>query len=132
VLCNAGLLATDQPVLTPPFDHPALRLQPDGTFARADRPGDVGLLFRPLVTEVSRWDRLKGFRPLLEGFRALKKRLGKRTYPPRQRRRLEIVRLVLAGPDPASIQDDPEARETLADLSAAFRSLQPRCVRTRR
>ena len=125
VLCNAGLVAANHPVLTEPFPKPALRLQPDGTFAPADRPADVGLLFRPMVTEVSRWDRLKGFGPLLEGFRRLKRRLRKREYPPRQRRRLEIVRLVLAGPEPGSVQDDPEARQTLAGLGAAFRDLEP-------
>lgn len=125
VLCNSGLVASNHQVLTEPFAHPALRLQADGTFSPADRPVDIGLLFRPVVTEVSRWDRLKGFRPLLEGFRRLKRRLREKDHPPRHRRRLEIVRLVLAGPDPASIQDDPEARETLADLSAAFRSLEP-------
>jgi trehalose synthase len=125
VLCNSGLMSSGHPVLTPPFDRPALRLQPDGSFAPADQPKDVGLLFRPLVTQVSRWDRLKGFRPLLDGFLAMKRRLGERAYPPRHRRRLEIVRLVLAGPDPASIKDDPEARETLAELSAAFRALEP-------
>lgn len=125
VLCNAGLVVANHPVLTEPFPHPALRLQANGTFAPADQPGDIGLLFRPLVTEVSRWDRLKGFGPLLEGFRRLKRRLGKKDYPPRHRRRLEIVRLVLAGPDPTSVQDDPEAQKTLADLGATFRSLEP-------
>ena len=33
---------------------------------------------------------------------------------------------MLAGPDPASIQDDPGARETVRDLSDAFRALDPR------
>jgi trehalose synthase len=35
------------------------------------------------------------------------------------------VRLVLAGPDPAAIQDDPEAREVLDELRAAYRALPP-------
>jgi trehalose synthase len=125
VLCNSSLVTTGHPVLTAPFDHPALRLQSDGSFTPAGHPSDVGLLFRPIVTEVSRWDRLKGFRPLLEGFRVLKRRLSEPNLPPRHRRRLEIVRLVLAGPDPASIQDDPEARETLAELSDLYRGLDP-------
>jgi trehalose synthase len=125
ILCNSALVRSDHPVLTPPFQHPALRLQPDGSFAPADRREDVGLLFRPVVTQISRWDRLKGFRPLLDGFRTLKRRASDPSRPPRHRRRLEIVRLVLAGPDPSSIQDDPGARETLRDLSDAFRALEP-------
>jgi len=125
VLCNAALVRADHPVLTLPFEHPALRLRPDGTFSAADRPADIGLLFRPVVAQISRWDRLKGFRPLLDGFRALKRRGKDGDRPPRHRRRLEIVRLVLAGPDPTSIQDDPEARETVAELSDAFLALDP-------
>lgn len=125
ILCNAALMTPSHPVLTPPFSQPARRLRGDGTFTPADRPADVGLLFRPVVTQVSRWDRLKGFRPLLEGFRALKRRPPRSSHPPRHRHRLEIVRLVLAGPDPAAIQDDPEARETLAELTAVYRELAP-------
>jgi trehalose synthase len=126
ILCNSGLVAHGHPVLTPPFADPALRLRPDGTFAPADRPADVGLLFRPVVTQVSRWDRLKGFRQLLDGFLALKRRVDDGAQPPRHRRRLEIVRLVLAGPDPTGIQDDPEARDVLAELVAAYVDLEPR------
>lgn len=33
------------------------------------------------------------------------------------------MRLVLAGPDPASVQDDPEGREVLEDLSRAYLDL---------
>jgi trehalose synthase len=78
------------------------------------------------VAQVSRWDRLKGFRPLLEAFVRLKQRLTSGApLDPRQRRRLEIVRLVLAGPDPDSIQDDPEASEELHRLRAAYRVLAP-------
>lgn len=80
-----------------------------------------------MVLQVSRWDRLKGWAPLLEGFARLKARQGSRaaSSDPRHARRMEIVRLVLAGPDPASIQDDPEAREVLAELTAAYRALAP-------
>jgi trehalose synthase len=44
---------------------------------------------------------------------------------PHHRRRLEIVRLLLVGPDPSSIQDDPEAQEVLADLVDTYRGLDP-------
>src|SRR5205823_11784630 len=71
VLCNAALMTPAHPVLTPPFAQTALRLQPNGSFAAE---GDVGLLFRPVIAQISRWDRLKGFLPLLEGFLRLKRR----------------------------------------------------------
>jgi trehalose synthase len=129
ILCNSGLTKTDAPILTSPFPACAQRLHPDGTFGPATRPDKIGLLFRPVVTQVSRWDRLKGFRPLMEGFVRYK------LCPPSSRnnlhahhnRRREIVRLVLAGPDPASIQDDPEAQEVLAKLCDYYRSLPANC-----
>jgi len=74
---------------------------------------------------VSRWDRLKGFAELLAGFRALKRRLRTVTGPERQRKRLEIVRLIFAGPDPGTVEDDPEAQETLAQICADYRALSP-------
>ncbi len=66
ILCNAGLKSENHPVLTPPFTHQARRLQPDGSFGPAVDPEEIGLLYRPIVMQVSRWDRLKGLRPLLE------------------------------------------------------------------
>ena len=125
ILCNGGLKQERHPVVTPPFSSRAHRLQPDGSFAPATDMEEVGLLYRPLVSQVSRWDRLKGFQPLLEGFVRLKQSLQdpKRNRSARHRRQLELARLVLAGPDPASVQDDPEGKEVLADLCAAYRSV---------
>src|ERR1700756_582539 len=122
ILCNAGLVKEQAPVLTSPFLQQAQRLQSDGHFGPATVPDDIGFLFRPIVAEISRWDRLKGFGPLMEGFVRLKQKLQKPTtfLDPRQRRRLEIVRLVLAGPDPNSIQDDPEGRKELETLCSAY------------
>jgi trehalose synthase len=85
-----------------------------------------GLLTRPIVTQISRWDRLKGFLPLMQAFARLKL-----SRPPRPAdagtpgRRLELARLVLAGPDADAVQDDPEAVEVLAELRAAYVSLPP-------
>lgn len=131
ILCNAGLKCERYPVLTPPFPHRAQRLQPDGTFGAAMEPEEIGLLYRPIVTQVSRWDRLKGLRPLLEGFVRLKEWThdATRDWSPRRRRRVEIGRLVLAGPDPASIQDDPEGQGVLESLSAIYRGLPPEIQR---
>jgi trehalose synthase len=126
ILCNAGLMKSPHPVLTPDWEHRVLRLHPDGRFLPTHDGDGVGLMFRPVVTQVSRWDRLKGWMPLLEGFLRLKRRYrGKKGASGRRRHRIEIARLVLAGPDPSAIQDDPEGREVLAALCRSFRGLKP-------
>lgn len=128
VLAASCLLPQAHPQISEPFSQPAHRLQPDGTFAPALEPEDLGLLYRPIVTQVSRFDRLKGFLPLLRGFarlRALGAEHGHR-LPERDRKRLEIVRLVLAGPDPRGVRDDPEGEEVLEELCSAWRELSPR------
>ena len=131
VLSNAGLVGTAHPVVTPPFATPALRLQPNGAFAPALHSEDLGLLFRPVVTQVSRWDRLKGWAPLLEAFVHLKReRFSKRDgLSDRDRRRLDLVRLVLAGPDPDSIQDDPEGLEVFQKICGLWLDLDPELQR---
>jgi len=131
ILCNSGLAEPESPVLTSPFPANAQRLQPDGTFGPANQPDEIGLLYRPVVTQVSRWDRLKGFRPLMEGFLRSKQcpNSSQNHAHARHGRRREIVRLVLAGPDPSSIQDDPEAQEVLQDLCGFYRNLPPDCQR---
>ena len=125
ILCNAGLAKEHAPVLTPAFPQPAQRLQPDGSFGSALLPDEIGFLYRPIVAQVSRWDRLKGFGPLLSGFVRLKQTLREPGHrlPARERRRLEITRLILAGPDPNSVQDDPEACEVLDELRRTYRGL---------
>jgi trehalose synthase len=126
-LCNAGLKLEGHQVLTPPFTKLAQRLRPDGSFANATDWHEIGLLYSPIVTQVSRWDRLKGFPNVLNGFIKLKKCLGNphAIQDERHRRCLEIVRLALAGPDPASIQDDPEGQEVLQELVERYQTLAP-------
>lgn len=126
ILANSRMVRSPGPVLNSGFVDVARRLQHDGTFAPADRPDDIGLLQRPIVTQISRWDRLKGFAPLLRAFARLKR--GAISTPAegtRHHRRLEIVRLVLAGPDPESVQDDPEAVDVLEELKALYGELEP-------
>jgi trehalose synthase len=122
ILCSAGLLTPVHPVLTPPFAAHAMRLASDGSFVPALGPTEIGLPFRPIVTQVSRWDRLKGFLPLLRAFVRFKQRLSGQD---RRRRRIEIVRLVLAGPEPAKVSDDPEGADVLVEMAAVYRELSP-------
>jgi trehalose synthase len=127
ILSSARLDEFHHPVVMPQFLETAKRLGPDGEFSDVSRSGGIGLLFRPVVTQVSRWDRLKGWKPLMEAFVRMKGFLasGSCEMSPHHRRRLEIVRLLLVGPDPSSIQDDPEAQEVLADLVDTYRGLDP-------
>lgn len=124
LLERGGLLELG-PRVEEPFEHQATRLLQDGTFQPAVHQDDLGLLMRPIVTQVSRWDRLKGFVPLLRGFAELKRQLS--SSPPRDealQHRLGLTRLVLAGPDPESIADDPEGQEVLDELSAEYAALE--------
>jgi trehalose synthase len=126
VLCNAGLSKCPFEMVTPPFEQQAERLQADGTWGPATEPEDIAILYRPLVTQISRWDRLKGWRGLLDGFLHLKRSADKlHNGDPRHSRRLNLVRLVLAGPEPAAVQDDPEAKEVLEELIGVYRELDP-------
>lgn len=129
VLCNGGMAIPHQPVLTPSWPCQARRYQPGNgcVFGSAIHPEEVGLLYRPVITQVSRWDRLKGFPQLMEGFARLKRqrRNHAAVQCERDARKLEIVRLVLAGPDPAAVQDDPEARGLLDELCRLYSELEP-------
>jgi trehalose synthase len=126
VLSDAALTEPHWPLVAPPWPESARRLQADGSWEIATCPEDIGLLARPIITQVSRWDRLKGFEPLLEAFRALKLGLVSRpAHDVRHRRRLELVRLVLAGPDASSIQDDPEGLNVLKALRNRYMKLEP-------
>ena len=123
VLKNSGLARSRHPVVPNALPDPVTRLGPDGSFARMDEETDIGIPFRPIVTQVSRWDRLKGFEPLLDAFVHLKENVNGRPISDRHRRRLRFVRLVLAGPEPAAVADDPEARDVLQDLIDRYRRL---------
>jgi trehalose synthase len=125
VMCNGGLVPCPGPTVGDRYPTRAQRLQVDGTWAPAAASDGIGLLTRPIITQVSRWDRLKGYLPLLEAFAALKREdsSAAAAQTPLHRRHLDLARLVLAGPDPAAIQDDPEAREVLDELCSTYLSL---------
>jgi trehalose synthase len=64
-----------------------------------------------LVVQVSRWDRLKDPFGVLQGFS--------------ESGGLEDAHLMLAGPAPSSVADDPEAEHVLAEMRAAWDALRP-------
>jgi trehalose synthase len=129
ILANSALIVSPGPLVSLPLPDPVRRLQGgDGAYQRANAWDDIGLLTRPIITQVSRWDRLKGFRPLMDAFIKMKIDTfnDRGTHDWESRRRMDLVRLVLAGPDPASIQDDPEGQEVMAELHAAYGELDAR------
>ncbi len=131
ILAAAKLVDTPHPTGHAAFDEPAMRLQPDGSFGVATEPEDIGLLFRPIISQVSRWDKLKGFGPLLEGFVRMKQGriAGLTVESATHARMIDSVRLVLIGPDPASVQDDPEGKATFDALSRVWLDLPPELQR---
>jgi trehalose synthase len=67
----------------------------------------------PIVTQISRWDRLKDHAGVMAGF--------VRHVPPDTG-----AHLVLAGPAPDSVGDDPDGKETFAELRTAWEALEAR------
>jgi trehalose synthase len=127
VLCRGGIVPCPGPTVEGPYRALAQRALPDGRLVIANLAEDIGLLSRPVVTQVSRWDRLKGYLPLMQAFSGLKRSMydGGGGTDAVHRRQLDLVRLVLAGPDPTGVQDDPEAQGVLDELIAAYAALHP-------
>lgn len=123
IMCNSGIKSTDEPLPTLDYEEKVRRVGRGGELVPAR---ELGLLFRPIVLQVSRWDALKGWQPLLDAFVRLKQSVAKGELKPkdeRNQRRLELTRLVLAGPDPASIQDDPEGVAVFEQLRESYKTL---------
>jgi len=125
ILRRSRLSGSSHPTVDADFSPPARRLQRDGSFAPATRPQDLGLMERPIVTQISRWDRLKGFAPLMQGFARMKESsfLDRNATSERDRYRLSLSRLVLAGPDPESVSDDPEGQEVFNEICSLWHDL---------
>ncbi len=107
ILQAAGLLVTDG-ALAPTY------VRQDGTPGRVDRRAEVDEL-RPLavdtklVSQISRWDRLKDPSGVLRAF-------AEHLEDPE-------VHLLLAGPSVSAVADDPEGAEVLAEVRAQLGEL---------
>ena len=100
---------------------PAVFVRTDGTPGRIDRAADVVQdapvpLDATLITQVSRWDRLKDPVGLLDSFQS--------NFAHGDRH------LLLAGPDVTKVADDPEGAEVFAEVRAK-RDSMPAEVRAR-
>ncbi|MBN2357833.1 MAG: glycosyltransferase [Deltaproteobacteria bacterium] len=128
-LCSAGLVEPAASIPARPFSGTAQRVDREG---RLRDPGELELLHRPLVLQISRWDRLKGMVPLIEGFALLKRRLAAgelRDLSEPEQHRIEIARLVLASTDPAALGDDREAVAAFDEVVATCAALDPELAR---
>jgi trehalose synthase len=109
ILAAIGLQEAEDP------DH-ALFRRFDGSEARVSRAADLvqdGPLPEdaPLVSQVSRWDRLKDPVGVLDAFA--------------EYNRVEDAHLLLAGPSVAGVSDDPEGAEVLKEVTARRQELPP-------
>jgi trehalose synthase len=82
---------------------------------------DFGFLDRPLILQISRWDRLKGWTELVEAFADIKTNPNKyvNSNDANAKDHLRFIKrmgLVLAGPDSSKIADDPEGLEVFMHL----------------
>jgi trehalose synthase len=107
ILAAIGLQAAEDP------DH-ALFRRFDGSEARVGRPADLiqdGTVpdDAPLVSQISRWDRLKDPVGVLRSFAEYADADG--------------AHLTLAGPSVAGVSDDPEGAEVLSEVTARRQEL---------
>ncbi|WP_437371077.1 glycosyltransferase [Maribacter litoralis] len=126
ILVQAGILNGRKPLLHGFYEHQARRVMPDGSFNAVNHTSKLDLIYRPVVTEISRWDRLKGFKELMDAFILMKRE--NETVADRSDisyRRIKATRLILGGPDPKFVSDDPEGKEVLNELIAQYRSIDP-------
>jgi len=115
-ILSAVGLGVGHPKVPPTF----LRL--DGSPSRVDRHAHaldhaLPLVGARLVTQVSRWDRLKGFSGIIDAF---VEHIAPQTD----------AQLLLAGPDVEAVADDPEGAAVLAELQEKRGGL-PRGIRER-
>lgn len=124
ILRSAGLVPGPAVPEWARFRAPVRRLV-DGAFQTS--PID-DLLFGPFVLQVSRFDRLKGFHLLIPAFERLlqtgaARAMHHKVDTARAAAELSRTKLVLAGPDPAGVADDPEAQSVLDELVAQHAAL---------
>jgi len=126
IMVQAGILEPRGPQLYEDYSFQVRRVMPDGSFGSVNQEHPFDLIYRPVVTEISRWDRLKGFRELMEAFVHMKNKNEAENEPGSiAYKRIALSRLVLGGPDPQFVADDPEGKEVLDELIAYYKGLSP-------
>lgn len=106
------------------FKKPVKRLLANGSKVL---PQELNPFSNPMVLQVSRWDHLKGFIPLMEGFLFMKERLRSTHFKGLTeitQKMLNETILILAGPEEGGkIADDPEPKAVLQEIINYYREL---------
>ncbi len=124
ILHQSGIINDKPPVLYPFYEHQVRRVMPDGSFGEVNTNGELDIIWRPVILEISRWDRLKGFKELMDAFILMKNKAE--SIPDKESltyRRIKMTRLILAGPDPKFVSDDPEGIEVLNELIETYKNV---------
>ncbi|WP_343485621.1 glycosyltransferase [Allomuricauda sp. d1] len=124
ILYQSGITDDHEAILYHRYNHLVRRIMPDGSFGSPNQTSKLNLIYRPFVTEISRWDRLKGFKELMEAFIKMKKENLEHGDPESlEYKRIKMTLLVMGGPDPAFVSDDPEGKAVLKELTEAYQEL---------
>ena len=124
ILYQSGIMKEHKAILYHRYNHLVRKVLPNGDFGNVNEQEDLDFLYRPIVTEISRWDRLKGFKELMQAFIQMKLDNRKNGDPDSlEYKRIEMTLLVLGGPDPAFVSDDPEGQEVLKELTEQYQSV---------
>lgn len=105
------------------FIHPVKQLKADGSVRLPDNFDPFNM---PIILQISRWDHLKGFIPLMKGFLHMKRKARATHYRGLQdltRRMIRESLLVLAGPEVGTVADDPEPELVLKEIKEYYSSL---------
>ena len=124
ILQQSGITNHHTPLLYPFYKHQVRRVMPDGSFNEVNHHSDLDIIYRPVVLQISRWDRLKGFKELMDAFILMKRENEKnKDQSTIGYKRIKYTRLVFGGPDPAFVSDDPEGMEVLNELIDQYKSV---------
>jgi trehalose synthase len=84
----------------------------------SERLRNFGLTERPLIIQISRWDKLKGWSELLDAFITIKNNIDNPQVMKNEKMKkfCERMCLVMVGPDASKVSDDPEGAAVLKEL----------------
>ncbi|MCP4978076.1 MAG: glycosyltransferase [Maribacter sp.] len=126
ILQQSGIIREQLPLLYPNYKNQVRRVMPDGSFNTVNHDEELDIIFHPTMLQISRWDRLKGFKELMDAFVLMKKENQKKTDKTSLAyRRIRHTRLALGGPDPAFVSDDPEGMAVLNELIEQYKEMTP-------
>lgn len=124
ILLQSGIISDREPLLHDVFKYQVRRIMPDGSFGEVNQNTPLDIIYRPTITEISRWDRLKGFKELMDAFITMKKNnQNSGDTSSENYQRINVSRLILGGPDPAFVADDPEGAEVLNELIEQYKKI---------